>query len=159
MRTGRKPQSLVRSRPVRPQPYRRPRPFLHPLRWVTLCRTRYSATATAKIGSTNEWTAADSYCNALFTAGDLLPKNYHHQQKFLLEYNSSVGPVEILILSAVKPQCDWPYNFDECKSYLGVPVDSYNCGDVDWKQGRIVDNNCYKWRISLKRWSDSCGYS
>ncbi|KAL2014957.1 hypothetical protein VTK56DRAFT_6725 [Thermocarpiscus australiensis] len=90
-----------------------------------------------------------SFCNSI--AGDDFGPGYFHQGSFDLPYNGGVGFVRMVILLEIFDDCDWNYNLDDCERYLRVPTDSCNCGGVDGKQGSIVTNNCYKFRIDPNR--------
>lgn len=76
-----------------------------------------------------------------------LAENYVHSQDLDFPYNGGLGTVTIKVRFEIKPGCDWPYSYDECRQYLKVPVDGCNCDGVNDKQGGIVENNCYKWKI------------
>ena len=61
--------------------------------------------------------------------------------------------VNIVIWQTVMEGCEWIWDFDECMNYLNMPVDSCNCGGVNGKQGGVVPNICYTWRIGPNtRW-------
>lgn len=92
--------------------------------------------------------AANSFCNIVGdNNGATLRPNFHYAQDFPFSYNGGFGTVTIHISLDVFSGCELEFNYDECRRYLGVPVDSCNCGGVDWKQGGVVENNCYSWRI------------
>jgi hypothetical protein len=71
--------------------------------------------------------------------------------------------VDITISLKIKPGCSFgrlsyfnkrddlavrdAFDTAACLKYLSVPTDSCNCNGVDGKQGGIVENDCYIWRI------------
>ncbi|KAK1911450.1 hypothetical protein P3342_012751 [Pyrenophora teres f. teres] len=87
-----------------------------------------------------------SYCNALGSRGTILGPNFFNKQTFTLPQGSGTG-VEIVMSITVHDGCQWKWNFDECKRYFLVPVDSCNCGGKDGKQGGVVSNDCYDMRL------------
>lgn len=89
--------------------------------------------------------AATSFCNDI--AKDAFAENYFRSIDFPFPYNGGFGTVDITISLEIKPKCDWTYNFNECIEYLAVPENSCNCNGVNGKQGGIVTNNCYEWRM------------
>ena len=90
-----------------------------------------------------------SFCNSI--AGDDFGPGYFRQGSFDFPYNGGVGFVRMVISLEIFDDCDWNYNLDDCERYLRVPTDSCNCGGVNGKQGGIVTNNCYKFRIDPNR--------
>jgi hypothetical protein len=82
-----------------------------------------------------------SFCNAIGRRGTVLAANYYKKQTFTLPQGSGTG-VEIVMSILVKDKCQWTWDFDECKRYLLVPVDSCNCGSVNGKQGGVISNDC-----------------
>lgn len=93
--------------------------------------------------------AATSFCGDI--QYDSFGPDYFRQVPFDFPYNGGVGFVRILISLEIKDDCDWTWNLGECQEYLGVPTNSCNCGGVDKKQGGIVSNDCYNWRIDPNR--------
>ncbi|KAH8812142.1 pectate lyase superfamily protein-domain-containing protein [Xylogone sp. PMI_703] len=91
--------------------------------------------------------AANDFCNQIGRTNEVLAENFYRSSTFEFPYNGGIGIVEITLSLEIKPGCDWTWDFNECHRYLEVPVDSCNCGGVNWKQGGTVENNCYKWRI------------
>jgi hypothetical protein len=89
--------------------------------------------------------AATSFCNDI--AQDAFAENYFRSIDFSFPYNGGLGTVDITISLEIKPKCDWTYNFNECTQYLAVPENSCNCNGIDGKQGGVVTNNCYEWRM------------
>lgn len=106
--------------------------------------------------------AAKSFCGAIDKS--LLGPKFFKRQKFPFPYNGGFGTVSITISLEVKAHCSFgtyhkitPANplgydiahFDEelCEHYLSVPTDSCNCAGVNGKQGGVLTNNCYVWRI------------
>lgn len=107
--------------------------------------------------------AAKSFCGEI--AGDLLAPNYFHSRTLSFPYNGGIGSVDITISLKVKSGCsfgklsyfnkrdssissrDDKFDTALCLKYLSVPTDSCNCAGVNGKQGGIVENNCYIWRI------------
>lgn len=94
--------------------------------------------------------AATQFCNAI--ALDAIGPGYSRDMGIPFPYISGhVGYVQIDISLNVYPNCTWKYNLSECKRYLGVPDDSCNCEGIDRKQGGVLRNNCYTWRIDPNR--------
>lgn len=89
--------------------------------------------------------AATSFCNDI--AKDAFAENYFHSIDFPFPYNRGFGTVDITISLEIKSKCNWTYNFNECIEYLAVPENSCNCNGVNGKQGGVVTNNCYEWRM------------
>ncbi|KYK61874.1 Pectin lyase fold/virulence factor [Drechmeria coniospora] len=106
--------------------------------------------------------AAKSFCQRI--SDKTLGPNFFYEDRFKFPYNGGIGRVEIVISLEVKPRCSFGTfyeisaehprghdvaRFDQglCEKYLSVPTDSCNCAGVNWKQGGVVENNCYKWRI------------
>lgn len=89
--------------------------------------------------------AADSFCEGI--RNDDLIEDYFSSADYPFPYNGGLGTVKITISLEIKENCEWVWNLNECKKYLSVPTDSCNCGGVDGKQGGVVSNNCYSWRI------------
>jgi hypothetical protein len=96
--------------------------------------------------------AAISFCKWIGRAGAILKPLLFRQKTFPFPYNGGFGKVEIAISLKIKESCEWPYDFDQCRKYLGVPVDSCNCGGINNKQGGRVENNCYDWKIDPNRY-------
>ena len=91
--------------------------------------------------------AANDFCNELRQfRGDVLGPGSGLQRPFDLPVRSGVG-VRIIISLDVYEDCQWTWNYDECRRYLNVPVDSCDCSGVDGKHGGGVGNDCYYWRI------------
>ncbi|GFP60365.1 glucan 1,3-beta-glucosidase [Trichoderma asperellum] len=110
--------------------------------------------------------AAKSFCGDI--SNDILGPGYFASKKFPFPYNGGIGIVDITISLQIKPRCSFDTisalsrrdlqgrdnpNFDMtlCEKYLSVPADSCNCAGVNGKQGGIVENNCYIWRIDPNR--------
>ena len=107
--------------------------------------------------------AAKSFCGEI--AGDLLAPNYFHSRTLSFPYNGGIGSVDITISLKIKSGCsfgklsyfnkrdsiissrDDKFDTALCLKYLSVPTDSCNCTGVNGKQGGIVENNCYIFRI------------
>jgi hypothetical protein len=105
--------------------------------------------------------AANSFCGDI--SGDLLAPNYFKSIDFPFPYNGGIGSVDITISLKIKPGCSFgrlsyfnkrddlavrdTFDTAACLKYLSVPTDSCNCNGVDGKQGGIVENDCYIWRI------------
>ncbi|KAI8211142.1 hypothetical protein K4K52_011113 [Colletotrichum sp. SAR 10_76] len=92
---------------------------------------------------------AASFCRGI--ASDNFGPGYFHSGSYDFPYNGGIGTVQIVISFEIFDDCDWNYSLDECERYLKVPTDSCNCSGVNGKQGGIVTNNCYKWRIDPNR--------
>ncbi|OTA63183.1 glycoside hydrolase family 55 protein [Hypoxylon sp. EC38] len=91
--------------------------------------------------------AANSFCNDMGSLGSIAAEDFVHSREYPFDTNGGLGYVTIKIRLEVKHDCEWLYNYDECREYLDVPVDSCNCNGVDGKQGGTVENNCLKWQI------------
>jgi hypothetical protein len=89
--------------------------------------------------------AARSFCG-IISKDELQPK-YFRSMHFPFPYNGGIGTVDITISLEIKPRCSFTFSETLCEKYLSVPTDSCNCGGVNGKQGGIVENNCYIWRI------------
>jgi hypothetical protein len=90
--------------------------------------------------------ASKSFCESIGGPGDVLKRGFN-ERKF--EPSVAVGSlrVEIVVSLDIFTGCQWTWSLDECTRYLRVPIDSCNCDGVNGKQGGIVENNCYRWRI------------
>ncbi|KAH9845616.1 glycoside hydrolase family 55 protein [Teratosphaeria destructans] len=93
--------------------------------------------------------AASSFCGQIKNAK--LVAGYFYSSDFRFPYNGGAGIVDITISLEINDKCDWTWNENECKKYLSVPTDSCNCGGENGKQGGVVSNNCYTWRIDPNR--------
>ncbi|KAK1991996.1 pectin lyase-like protein [Colletotrichum falcatum] len=91
--------------------------------------------------------AANSFCNGLRTAGEVQTAPFMRSADFELDYNGGVGSIVITIRFEITHNCQWKWDYNECRHYLTVPVDSCNCASVDHKQGGTVRNGCYSWTI------------
>lgn len=89
--------------------------------------------------------AAKSFCNQM--QYDDLKENYMHQSDQPFDYNGGIGTVTIHLSLEIKAGCTWVWDLNECLKYLSVPTDSCNCNGVNGKQGGVVTNDCYTWRI------------
>ncbi|KAI1810629.1 hypothetical protein GGS20DRAFT_166843 [Poronia punctata] len=95
--------------------------------------------------------AARSFCGII--SKDVLEPGYFRLIDFPFPYNGGIGIVIIAISLEIKRRCSFIFSessiFSEslCEKYLSVPTDSCNCAGVNGKQGGIVENNCYIWRI------------
>jgi hypothetical protein len=114
--------------------------------------------------------AAKSFCRDI--AGDLLGPGYFQQKRYPFDYNGGIGSVTIDISLKIKSGCSFgklsyfqkrdanltdrheiierdtsTFDTNSCLHYLSVPTDSCNCDGVDHKQGGVVVNSCYEWRI------------
>ncbi|KAI1109759.1 glycoside hydrolase family 55 protein [Nemania sp. NC0429] len=87
--------------------------------------------------------AANSFCNYLGRPGIVLLDS----QVLNMEYAFSQSTNVIKTRLEIAEGCQWTWNYDECRRYLGVGVDSCNCSGVDGKQGGYVTNDCYTWGI------------
>ncbi|KAG8162100.1 hypothetical protein KVR01_007865 [Diaporthe batatas] len=96
--------------------------------------------------------AINSFCKQIGDPGDVLAAGT--VKKANKEPPSNGGSVvEIVFKLEVKEKCEWSYDYNECVRYLGVPVDSCNCGGINGKQGGTVENNCLYWRVDPnKKW-------
>jgi hypothetical protein len=89
--------------------------------------------------------AAKNFC--LSIENDDLIENYFRSEEYTYPQNGGLGWVSIIVSLDIEPNCEFGWNLNECEKYLSVPTDSCNCGGVNWKQGGVVSNNCYSWRI------------
>jgi hypothetical protein len=89
--------------------------------------------------------AAASFCGDI--KRDLLAENYFRSIDFPFPYNGGLGTVTIPISLQIKPKGSFCYDYNLCMEYLLVPDDSCNCGGINGKQGGIVSNNCYSFKI------------
>ncbi|OIW25494.1 pectin lyase-like protein [Coniochaeta ligniaria NRRL 30616] len=62
-------------------------------------------------------------------------------------YNTDNSGISVVVWFKLYKRCTWSFTMDECKRYLGLPVDACNCGGVNGKQGGIVSNNCLSVRV------------
>lgn len=105
--------------------------------------------------------AATSFCDAM--AKENLGPKFFKAKTYAFPYNGGLGTVSIKVSLQVKNGCSFgnlhraakrdldgrSTDFDEglCEHYLSVPTDSCNCGGKNGKQGGIVENDCYIFRI------------
>lgn len=89
--------------------------------------------------------ASESFCGII--EKDVMGPGYFKSQNFPFAYNGGLGTVTITISLQVKPGCSFEFNQNLCQHYLSVPADSCNCAGVNGKQGGIISNNCYNWRV------------
>lgn len=94
---------------------------------------------------------ATSFCKQLGSTGDILAAESIHKAKLDFDYNGGIGIVEMVLSLEINPGCQWTWDLAECQHYLAVPTDACNCGGVNGKQGGVVRNNCYSWRIDPNR--------
>lgn len=94
--------------------------------------------------------AATYFCNGMAHDTTIGP-GYRHDDYLNFDYNGGTGYVRIVMSLFVFPNCTWKYNQRECQRYLDVPNDSCNCAGIDKKQGGVLRNNCYEWRIDPNR--------
>lgn len=95
--------------------------------------------------------SATSFCKQLGSTGDILAAESIHKAKLDFDYNGGIGIVEMVLSLEINPGCQWTWDLAECQHYLAVPTDACNCGGVNGKQGGVVRNNCYSWRIDPNR--------
>ncbi|KAI0191651.1 glycoside hydrolase family 55 protein [Astrocystis sublimbata] len=89
--------------------------------------------------------AANDFCFSLRQRGerdDVLGTGVYHRDSYISD-RAYVIVTELEVFD----DCQWTWNYDLCRRYLGVGVDSCNCGGVDGKQGGYVINDCYRWKI------------
>ncbi|KAI0911199.1 glycoside hydrolase family 55 protein [Ustulina deusta] len=86
--------------------------------------------------------AANSFCFSLGQPGDVLGTGVFTRDSYVSD-RAWVTTTRLEIM----PDCQWTWDYDQCRRYLGVGVDSCNCGGVDGKQGGRVMNDCYIWKI------------
>lgn len=79
--------------------------------------------------------AANSFCNGLGSAGAVLAGGTFAGRDFTFDQSTTV----ITISLDIQADCQWTWNYDQCRRYIGVGVDG--------KQGGWVQNDCYTWRI------------
>ena len=92
--------------------------------------------------------AISSFCSEIGEEEDVLEEDFFKESMFdYPQAGSNPIGLQIVISLSIKAGCEWIWSADECSSYLHVPVDSCNCGGVNGKQGGLVSNNCYDWRI------------
>ena len=92
--------------------------------------------------------AAEDFCNAI--KNDNLIEDYYRSEEYTFSYNGGIGYISIATSLEIKQDCEFEWNLNECEKYLSVPTDSCNCGGVNGKQGGIVSNDCFTWRIDPK---------
>ncbi|KAK4144852.1 pectate lyase superfamily protein-domain-containing protein [Dichotomopilus funicola] len=98
--------------------------------------------------------AAIDFCNSIKPSGSNLvlgPNYFSGTKPYDFPWNGGIGTVEIVISLLIEDKCQWSWNMAECQHYLSVPTDSCNCGGINGKQGGIVSNNCYSWRVDPNR--------
>ncbi|KAM3501681.1 hypothetical protein MY11210_009307 [Beauveria gryllotalpidicola] len=109
--------------------------------------------------------AARSFCDILSRKN--LGPGFFIERDFPFPYNGGLGTVVIKESLEIKEGCSFgslhtsgrrdlegrDSAFDEalCEHYLSVPADSCNCGGVNHKQGGVIENDCYKWRVDPNR--------
>lgn len=107
--------------------------------------------------------AAKGVCGMI--SNNHLGPDYFKSEKFPFPHNRGIRSVDILISLQIKPRCslsdlsggrkrdlekcDANPNFDMTlfQKYLSVPTDSCTCGRVNGKQGGVMEDKCYIWRI------------
>lgn len=89
----------------------------------------------------------ESFCKILGKPGDLFDQKGTIERKFGQNVVPGTLPVEVVVSFHLLDGCEWSYDYNECRRYLHVPVDSCNCAGVNDKQGGIVKNKCYEWRV------------
>ncbi|KAI0814551.1 glycoside hydrolase family 55 protein [Xylaria sp. FL0064] len=91
--------------------------------------------------------AANSFCNNIADPGDvLIPQTF--TQEYSFDVNVGIGYIGIIASVTIFEGCQWRYNYDECRQYLSVSVDSCDCGGVDGKRGGWVQNDYYQWGLN-----------
>ncbi|EJP61727.1 Pectin lyase fold/virulence factor [Beauveria bassiana ARSEF 2860] len=109
--------------------------------------------------------AAKSFCDILSRKN--LGPGFYIEKDFPFPYNGGLGTVVIKESLEVKEGCSFgslhtsgkrdlegrDSGFDEtlCERYLSVPADSCNCGGINHKQGGVIENDCYIWRVDPNR--------
>lgn len=93
--------------------------------------------------------AAHSFCGDI--EEDKLVPGYFRSKDFPFPYNGGAGTVTITISMAIKKGCGFDWDRNLCQKYLSVPADSCNCAGVNGKQGGVVENDCYKFRVDPNR--------
>jgi len=102
--------------------------------------------------------AFDKFCNYIGRPGEVLVSlpsrdhSYARAYKYPEDIWTGIG-VDITVGLNIKKNCEWPWNYAECRRYLNVVADSCNCGGVNGKQGGIVVNNCLDWRGDVFRYT------
>jgi hypothetical protein len=89
--------------------------------------------------------AAASFCGDI--KRDVLAENHFLSIDYPFPYNGGLGTVIITISFQIKPKCSLNYDYNLCTEYLSVPDDSCYGGGINWKQGDMVSNDCYSFRI------------
>ncbi|KAI0097347.1 glycoside hydrolase family 55 protein [Nemania sp. FL0031] len=87
-------------------------------------------------------TAAIGFCYSLGQSGDILRPGVYTGRSLITDEAAWID-TKLEIMDG----CQWTWDYDLCREYLGVGVDSCNCGGVDHKMGGYVTNNCYTWKI------------
>lgn len=88
---------------------------------------------------------ATSFCDDI--KNDILGPGYFNSKDFPFLYTGGFGSVTTSMSLQIKPRCSFNFEMNLCQKYFSVPADSCNCGGVNGKQGGVIENNCYKWRV------------
>lgn len=86
------------------------------------------------------------FCQGLGRSGTVLGSGTFREQTFTLPQSSGLG-VKILTSLRIKDKCQWTWNQNECERYMKITADSCNCKGENGKQGGMVSNDCYEWRV------------
>lgn len=91
----------------------------------------------------------ESFCKILSRPGETFNHKGTIKQKYSQNVIPSTLPVKVVISFYLYNGYKQSYDYNECRQYLHVPIDSCNCAGVNDKQGGVVKNKCYKWRVNL----------
>jgi hypothetical protein len=102
-------------------------------------------------GQKTEHTRIDNtirdFCNTLGGRGTVLRSPFFSEHTFTLPNSGGGTGVKIVTSLTISNDCQWTWNLDECTRYMEVEADSCNCQGVDGKQGGVLNNDCYSWRM------------
>lgn len=106
--------------------------------------------------------AATSFCNVI-SEKELGPEFYYSQDfsfstgafgnnpkitvSLEIAKDCSFGKLRALSGRALEARDGDGFSQRLCEKYISVATDSCNCSGVNKKQGGVVENDCYKWRI------------
>jgi hypothetical protein len=106
----------------------------------------------------------DKFCGELSNGGDRVfdsfARTYHLNFFISAGMFRNVQSVDVEVSLDIKRGCGWinrdvstnglqgrSASTDLCSRYLHAIVDGCNCSGVDGKQGGVLSNDCYSWRL------------